>query len=104
MSLDAGGHFMLTIIGADLPKIASNNRTTGTPEVMAKTIAVFGTYSVNPADKTITFKLESATFPNWNATEQKRLIVAASGDELKYINAGSSSAGGIATTIWKRAK
>src|SRR5712692_8465895 len=32
LSLDAGGRFMLTIIGADLPKFASNNRATGTPE------------------------------------------------------------------------
>jgi len=28
--LDANGRFMLTIIGADLPKFASNNRASGT--------------------------------------------------------------------------
>ena len=104
----AHGHFMLTIIGADLPKFVSNNRTTGTPQenkaVIEKSIAVFGTYLVNPVDKTITFKLESATFPNWNATEQKRLIITANRNDLEYVNAGSSSAGGTARTIWKRAK
>jgi hypothetical protein len=107
MRLDAEGRFMLTIIGANLPKFASNNRATGTPEenmaVVAKSIALFGTYSTNPGEKTLTFKIESATFPNWNATEQKRSIVTASASELKYITA-SASGGGTATVTWKRAK
>jgi hypothetical protein len=107
MSLDAGGRFMLTIIGAGLPKFASNNRATGTPEenkaVVGKSIAVFGTYSVNMADKIMTFRLETATFPNWNGTEQKRTLVTFSQDELKYTSA-SASVGGHATTTWKRAK
>jgi hypothetical protein len=107
MSLDADWHFMLTIIGPDLPKFASNNRATGTPEenkaVAGKSIAMIGTYSVNPTDKILTFRVESATFPNWNGTEQKRSIVTASRDELKYITATASS-GGIGTVTWKRAK
>jgi Lipocalin-like domain len=97
----------LTIIGADLPKFASNNRATGTPEeskaVVGKSIALFGTYSINPADKTLTFKIETATFPNWNATEQKRSLITVSGDELKYMTA-QASGGGTATVTWKRAK
>lgn len=107
MSLDAGGHFMLTIIGPDLPKFAYNNRATGTPEenkaVVGHSIAMIGTYSVNPGDKTLTFKVESATFPNWNGTEQKRSIVTLSQDELKYIT-GTASSGGVGTVTWRRAK
>ena len=107
MSLDGGGHFMLTIIGPGLLKFASGNRAAGTPEenqaVMAKSIAMIGTYSLNPADKTLTFKVESSTFPNWNGTVQKRSIVAATGDELKYITATASS-GGVGTVTWKRVK
>jgi len=106
MTLDAGGHFMLTIIGPDLPRFASNNRAAGTPEenkaVMSKSIAMIGTYSHNPADKTLTFKVESATFPNWNGTQQKRVIVAATKDELKYITPTASS-GGVGTVTWRRA-
>lgn len=78
LTLDANGHFMLTIIGPNLPKFASNNRATGTAEensaVISKSIAMIGTYSVNPAEKMLTFKVDSATFPNWNGTEQKRLL------------------------------
>src|ERR1043166_4989945 len=31
MALDAAGHFMLTIIGADLPRFGSNHRARGNP-------------------------------------------------------------------------
>ncbi len=106
MSLDASGRFMLTIIGADLPQFASNNRATGTPEenkaVVGKSIALFGSYLVNPTDKTITLKIESSTFPNWNGTEQKRSVITVTGDELKYMTARASG-GGTATVTWKRA-
>jgi hypothetical protein len=107
MTLDADGHFMLTIIGPDLPKFVSNNRATGTSEeamaVVSKSIAMIGTYSVNSSDKTLTFKVDSATFPNWNATDQKRLLVSGNTNELKYITPTASS-GGVATVTWKRAK
>jgi hypothetical protein len=107
MTLDADGHFMLTIIGPDLPKFASNNRAGGTPDengaVVSKSIAMIGTYSVNSADKTLTFKVNSATFPNWNGTEQKRLLSSGNRDELKYITPTASS-GGVGTVTWKRAK
>lgn len=105
--LDANGRFMLTIIGPNLPKFASNNRATGTPEensaVISKSVAIIGTYSVNPAEKTLTFKVDSATFPNWNGTEQKRLLSSGGKDELKYITPSASS-GGVATVTWKRAE
>jgi len=106
MSLDASGHFMLTIIGPGLPPFESNNRAGGTSEenkaVMAKSIALIGTYAQNPANKTLTFNIESATFPNWNGTAQKRIIVALSKDELRYITPTASS-GGVGTVTWRRA-
>jgi hypothetical protein len=107
MTLDSEGHFMLTILGPDLPKFASNNRAAGTPEenkaVVSKSIAMIGTYSVNAAEKTLIFKVDSASFPNWNGTEQKRLLVSGSADELKYITPTASS-GGVGTVTWTRAK
>ena len=107
LTLDAEGHFMLTIIGPDLPKFASNNRATGTSEenkaVISKSIAMIGTYSVNSADRTLIFKVDSASFPNWNGTEQKRMLVSGNADELKYITPTASS-GGVGTVTWRRAK
>ena len=107
MTLDADGHFMLTIIGPDLPKFASNNRAGGTPDengaVVSKSIAMIGTYAVNSVDKTLIFKVDSATFPNWNGSEQKRLLSSSNKDELKYITPTASS-GGVGTVTWMRAK
>lgn len=107
LRLDADGHFMLTIIGPDLPPFASNNRAGGSAEenkaVVSKSIAMLGSYTVSPDDKSLTFRVESATFPNWNGTEQKRLIVTASKDELKYVTPTASS-GGVGTVTWKRTR
>jgi hypothetical protein len=105
--LDSAGHFMLTIIGPELPKFASNNRAGGTPEenkaVVSRSIAMIGDYSVNAAEKTLTFKVDRATFPNWNGTEQKRLLSPLADDELKYVTPTASS-GGVGTVTWRRVR
>ena len=105
--LDGAGHFMLTIIGPDLPKFTSNNRASGSADenkaVVSKSIAMIGDYSVSPSDKTLTFKVDTATFPNWNGTEQKRLLAPLEGDVLKYVTPTASS-GGVGTVTWRRVK
>jgi hypothetical protein len=98
------GRFIYLYSRADLPKFASNNRATGTPEentaVVRGSIATYGTYSVG--DKTLGLKVEHSTFPNWIGTDQKRTIII-TGDELKWSNP-AGSAGGVAELVLKRAK
>jgi hypothetical protein len=93
-------------VRAGLPKVASNNRTTATPEenkaIVQGSLTHFGTLSVNAADKTMTFKIETATFPNFDGTEQKRPFTV-TGDELTFTVAAASG-GGTVTAVWKRAK
>ena len=95
------------ITRVDLPKFASNNRTTGTPEEnkasVQGSIAYFGTYDVNGADKTLTMHVEGSTFPNWTGTDQTRTIEL-SGDELKFTNKNPSMGQGVVTVTWKRVK
>ena len=104
---DANGRYAAMIARPGLPKVASDNRTTATPEeakaIVAGSIAHFGSYAVNDADKTITFRIETSTHPNWDATEQKRSFTI-SGDELKYTVSTAAVGGGSATLTWKRAK
>ena len=104
--VDANGRYVIAFARADLPKVASNNRTTATAEenkaIVGGSLAHFGTLSVNAADKTFTFKIETATFPNWSGTEQKRPFTISS-DQLQY-TAAAASGGGTATVVWKRAK
>ena len=103
MMLDANGRYVVALMRPDLPKFASNNRSTGTAEeyraVALGSFTHFGTYSV--ADSHIIFRLEYTTFPNWDGQEQRRALTVTD-DELKYVVA--SSLGGISTLVWKRSK
>ncbi|MEO8656484.1 MAG: lipocalin-like domain-containing protein, partial [Ramlibacter sp.] len=93
---DDSGHYALVNARSDLPRFASNNRSQGTPEeykaVVLGSIAHFGTYIVNEADKTITFRIHTSTFPNWNGVEQKRPFSLA-GDELRWTTPNASGGG-----------
>ena len=103
MMLDANGRYVVVLMRPDLPKFASNNRSTGTAEeykaVALGSFTHFGTYMV--ADSHIIFRLEHTTFPNWDGQEQRRALTVTD-DELKY--AVASSLGGISTLVWKRSK
>jgi len=102
---DAQGHYALMTSRAGLPKFASGNRNEGTPDdnkaIVQGLIAHFGTYTVNEADRTITFRVDTSSFPNWNGTVQTRPFTLA-GDELRWTTAGSS--GGTAEVVLKRAR
>lgn len=97
------GRFIYLLSRGDLPKFASNNRNTGTPDenkaVVQGSIATFGTYSVAGPDLMI--KIEHSTFPNWIGVDQKRTI-AITGDELKWTNAAGAG-GGVVELVLKRA-
>ncbi|QUN32193.1 lipocalin-like domain-containing protein (plasmid) [Cupriavidus sp. KK10] len=97
---DGSGHYILMTSRADIAKFASANRMEGTPEenkaIARGMIAHFGTYTVNEADKTITFHVATSSFPNWNRVQQKRPFTI-SGDQLKWTTAASS--GGTAEVV-----
>lgn len=92
----SNGRFSFISMRPDLPKFGTNNRATGTAEenkaVVQGSIAYFGTYSVNEADKSFTMQVESATFPNWVGTAQTRVFSIA-GDDLTYSVTGASTGG-----------
>jgi Lipocalin-like domain len=103
---ESNGRMSFIITASNLPKFASNNRGTGTPDenkaVVLGSIAYFGTYAVNETDKSYTVQIESSTFPNWAGTAQKRMIVI-SGDEFTFSNPAGSGGGSIESK-WKRVK
>ena len=103
---DSSGRFASMVMRSDLPKVASSNRATSTPEESQKiahgSIAYYGTYRVNEAEKSLTMQVEGATFPNWIGTSAKRLY-AISGDTLTVTNPTPSGGGGVLTVVLKRA-
>lgn len=103
---DASGRFSITVTRSDLPKFASPNREAATADESQKvvhgSIAYFGTYTVNEAEKSMALQIEGATFPNWMGASQKRLYVIA-GDQLTITNPTTSAGAGVAKVVWKRA-
>ena len=81
----ADGRYVAMIARAGLPKFAGDNRMAGTPEeykaIVNGAIAHFGSYAAD--DKTITFRIATSTYPNWDGTEQKRSFML-TGDTLTY--------------------
>jgi hypothetical protein len=96
---DASGRFYAMFARADLPKIASNNPSTPTPEeakaIVGGAIAYYGTYTVDESAKVITMKVESSSFANQVASDQKRTVTSITATELKMQNTTVLSGGQI---------
>jgi hypothetical protein len=95
------GSFAQIHVAGDVPKIASNNRLTGTPEeyaeIMRRSLSVFGTWAVDEAS-TVTYNIVSASFPNWQGEAQTRTIDKLTSDE--FVNTNKSVAGGRGRAIF----
>ncbi len=103
------GHFAYQITRYGRPAFASKNLRGGTAgEIKAAfegTISSFGTYTVNEATKTITYRITASSFPNWDGTVQKRPITAITNEVLTYnVPAPPTPGYTHVETAWKKAK
>jgi hypothetical protein len=95
-------------VASDLPKIAPNDRLTGTPEEYKasnqRSLSVFGTYRVDEEKKTVTYQITASTFPNWRGVSQRviqSLTGRSSRTPIRRLVAGGR---GSASNLYKRAK
>ena len=106
LTFDGNGRYSLQLLRSDLQKYASNSRTQGTPAEYKATVdgslSYFGTYALSGSD--LTLHVDGSTFPNWIGTDQKRVKVSITGDELKYTNMAPSGGGAALPLVWKRVK
>jgi Lipocalin-like domain len=103
----ADGRFAQIHVASDLPRIASNNRLTATPEeyaaIMRRSLSVFGTYTVDEEKKTVTYSIVSASFPNWEGETQTRTIDKLTADE--FVNTTTVAGGrGSASNFYRRVR
>ena len=102
------GHFSQIHIASDVPRIASNNRLTGTPEeyaaIMRRSLSIFGTYTVDEAKRTVTFAIVSSSFPNQQGQSQTRTIDKLTADEFVNSNPAVAGGRGSAFNLYKRVK
>jgi hypothetical protein len=107
------GRYAVQFERGNLPKIKANNREKATPEeskaITAGTLAHFGSYAVNDADKTFTMHIDGSTYPNWSGTKQVRKITALTDDVLTYNVANAATAGAASDVaqvelVWRKVK
>ena len=102
------GHFTQIHVASDVPKIASNNCLTGTPEeygaIMRRSLSVFGTYTVDEDKKTVTFHIVSSSFPNWEGESQTRSIDKLTAGEFQNTNPNVAGGRGSASNYYQRVK
>ena len=104
----ADDRFAQIHVAGDVPKIASNNRMTGTPEeyvaIMKRSLSVFGTYAVDEDKKTVTYNIVSSSFPNWEGEAQTRNIDKLTADEFVNTNPNVGGGRGSASNFYGRVK
>jgi len=102
------GRFAQIHVASDAPKIKSNNRLTGTAEeygaIMRRSLSVFGTYTVDEAKKTVTYKIVSSSFPNWAGESQTRTIDKLTAEEFRNTNPNVAGGRGSALNLYRRVK
>jgi hypothetical protein len=99
------GRYAIEIFRSDRKKFASNDRAAGTSEeykdAILSTSAHFGRYTVDVQKGTITFKVDRASFPNWDDTTRVSTYTL-TGDTLTW-HTPPRPDGSIPVTILKRA-
>src|SRR5258708_6094378 len=104
----ADGRFAQIHVAGDVPRIASNNRMTGTPEeyagIMRRSLSVFGTWTVDEVKKTVTYNIVSSSFPNWEGEAQTRTIDKLTSDEFVNTNPNVAGGRGSASNLYRRVK
>jgi hypothetical protein len=104
--IDGEGHYSLQIFKAERPRFASGDKVTGTDvEYKAAVLGSsthFGTISVDAGAGTLTFKIDAASFPNWEGAAQTRRYEL-NGDELSY-RVPPRPDGDVPISVWRRLK
>jgi hypothetical protein len=102
------GRFSQIHVASDVPRIASGNRLTGTAEenaaILHRSLALFGSYTVDEEKKIVTFNIVSSTFPNWQGEAQTRTIDKLTTDEFVNTNPNVAGGRGRASNYYKRVK
>jgi hypothetical protein len=104
---DEKGNYAIEIYKNERPKIISGDKNKCTPEENASIVqgsnAHFGAYEIDETNKIITFKIKTASFPNWEGTVQKRSYTFLN-SQLKYVVTNTTQGGKSVTAevVWKK--
>lgn len=105
LTFDAAGRYSLLIFRAGRARFAANDKSAGTAEENRDTVqgtnSHFGRYAIDEAAKMLTFRVDHASFPNWEGTEQRRSFTL-EGGVLRYVVRTTTSGGSeVAEVAWR---
>lgn len=105
LMIDAEGHYALQMVRSQRTRFASGDKARGSAaEYRAASTEGNAHYGrLDVVDGVLRFRIEHATFPNWDGTEQRRPFVL-HGDELTYTVPRPTTGGAHATgeVTWRR--
>jgi hypothetical protein len=105
---EKNGRFFAMMARPDLPKIAASDPQKATLDeakaIMAGSIAYYGTYTVNEAERMVVLRMDASTFPNQLGRDLSRRIVSVTANEMVYANPDATTGGGQIQLSWKRAQ
>ncbi|KQY28913.1 lipocalin-like domain protein [Caulobacter sp. Root487D2Y] len=103
--IDARGRYSLQIFDGDRPRVASGDKRTATPEENAGAVlgssTHYGTVAIDTAAHVLVFRIEGASFANWEGTEQRRKYVLTA-NSLSYQVPTPRPDGSIPISEWRR--
>jgi hypothetical protein len=104
MLIDAAGRYSVQIFKSERPRFAAAGKLAGTDaEYKAAVLGSsthYGTVSIDATAHTLTFKIEAASFPNWEGAAQTRSYEL-KGDELSY-RVPARPNGDTPISVWRR--
>jgi hypothetical protein len=106
LMFDGHGRYSLQLLRADRLKFASNDKSKGSADEIKSAVegsnGHFGRYSVDSNGNTITFRIDHASFSNWDGTTQVRSFSLV-GDRLTYRVPSPTSGGSVTGEVaWRR--
>src|SRR6478752_6215506 len=103
--IDEKGRYSLQIFDGDRPRVASGDKRTATAEENAGAVlgssTHYGTVAIDAAAHVLVFRIEGASFANWEGTEQRRKYVLTA-DTLSYQVPTPRPDGSVPISEWRR--
>lgn len=104
--IDAAGRYSLQIFKAERARFASGDKRKGTAAEFEGAVlgssTHYGTVAVDEAAHVLVFRIEGASYPNWEGTEQRRSYEL-KGGELSY-QVPPAPDGTIPISVWRRVR
>jgi hypothetical protein len=107
LMIDKAGHYSLQIFRPKRARFASGDKTRGTPEEYREAVLGSSTHigrvAVDPIKAQLIFHIDSASYPNWEGSQQIRDYTYRDGTLTYSVPASASGNGTIAYSVWRHA-